>query len=328
MGEKIEKRKLNIKLAAIVFSAIVILVCGGIIAAMLLLPYDPGTLSPASLSSNLNYGGTVSYTDDYIFLRDSDGNLGRITIEDGSFEVIYTGDVHYINPLDGWVYFVDGGRIMRTAYYGMLDEQIAEVSDCAAMSVNGSWIYYTDTAGRLFKIRNDGKKQSKLSADSARITSFTADNRVVVYQDDEGLHKISTDGKDRQTLAAGEIGHFCYTLDDIYYEASGVIQKIPSVVSGVDVGLAYTPVQGKIFCYNTNASGRSQIFYWDGETLHRTLLESESERSEEDEVLCTVSDMTDLYSIDGSLYFHDSQNRLFCVTVNGSDSSVKEVVLA
>ncbi len=321
---KVEKRKMNTGLVASAFIAVLILIFGGIVGVMFKIPYDSGTLAPANLSGNLNYGGDVCATDDYVFVRTADGNLGRILNEDKSFSVIYEGDVSYLNALDGWIYFIDGGKIMRTAFYGTISEQVCAAENVEAMSLNGSWIYYKTSEGALNKIRTDGQKYSNLVSEG--VIDYTSDNRIVVYSTDSGLFKISSDGKNLTTLVSGKIGHFCYTLDDLYYEKDGIIHKIPSVVSGMDVGLEYTDTEGKIFFYNTSSENRGQLVYINNSgMLCRKLLQSERSRAEENETLCELPDAVDLYSVNGEIYYHDSMDKLYNIVINGSDTKPVEV---
>ena len=58
--------------------------------------------------------------------------------------------------------------------------------------------------------------------------------------------------------------------------------------------------------------------------IHQTLLESERERSEEATLLCSAPEAVDLYYAAGSLFLHNSEGNLFCVTVNGADSAINE----
>lgn len=57
------------KKTAALFVGLAVVIAAVIIGTMLIMPYDPGTLAPATLSSNLSYGGLVTETDDYIFYR-------------------------------------------------------------------------------------------------------------------------------------------------------------------------------------------------------------------------------------------------------------------
>lgn len=312
------------KKTAALFVGMAVIVMSVIIGIILYIPYDPGTLAPATLSSNLFYKGYVTETDDYVFVRMKNGDLGRISRESGTTAVIYEGDVSYINPLDGFVYFIDGGQIKKTPFYGAISETVGDVTDCRKMSLNGNWIYFVGGDFYLYKMRTDGKMLKKLS--DGCINDFTADNRVVVYSDLNGIHKIATDGSKKTTLLDRQVDSFCYTLDDLYYSVDRKICKIPSVVSGVDVGLKFTEISGSIFAFTTDNSGRGMIFYIDGEGyIHQRSLESERERSEEDVTLCQAPKATDLYYAGGQLYFHDENDILYSVTINGEQSFVTQV---
>ena len=314
----------NAKKTAALLVALAVIVLAAIIGAMAVIPYDPGTLAPATLSSNLSYGGLVTETDDYIFFRQKNGNMGRISKENGEAKTVFEGDVSSLNPLDGFIYFIDGGEIKKTPYYGTVSESVGLTTGCKKMSLNGNWIYFIDSDRYLYKMRADGKELKKIS--EGCIEDFTADNRIVVYSDLNGLHKMASDGTDPVTLVSGKIDRFCYTLDDIYYLQDGTIRKIPAVVSGMDVGLEYTETTGSAFAFTTDSSGRGILFYADGAgRLHQKSLESERERSEEDTLLCDAAEAVDLYYAGGNLYFHNGENTLFCVTVNGADSMVNEV---
>lgn len=312
------------KKTAALFVGLAVVIAAVIIGTMLIMPYDPGTLAPATLSSNLSYGGLVTETDDYIFYRTKSGDLGRISRENGETTVIYEGNVSFLNPLDGFLYFIDGGDIKKTTYFGTVSETVGDVTGVRKMSLNGNWIYFVGQDFYLYKMRNDGKMLTKLS--DGCIDGFTADNRVVVYSDESGIHKIASDGTGKTDLADGKVDNFCYTLDDLYYCTDGKIKRISSVVSGVDVGLNFNEVMGSVFAFTTDTSGRGVLFYLDGAgTIHQKNLESERERSEEDVALISAPDAADLFYAGGQLYYHDQNGDLFAVTINGSDSSAARV---
>ena len=116
------------KKTAAVFVALAVIIVAAMVAAMVIIPYDPGTLAPATLSSNLCYGGNVTETDDYVFFRQRNGNLGRLSRENGEIKTVFEGDVSCLNPLDGFIYFIDGGDIKKTTYYGTVSESIASTA--------------------------------------------------------------------------------------------------------------------------------------------------------------------------------------------------------
>ena len=90
------------KKTAAVFVALTVIIVAAMVAAMVIIPYDPGTLAPATLSSNLCYGGNVTETDDYVFFRQRNGNLARLSRENGEIKTVFEGDVSCLNPLDGF----------------------------------------------------------------------------------------------------------------------------------------------------------------------------------------------------------------------------------
>lgn len=314
------------KKTSAVFVALAVIIVAAMVAAMVIIPYDPGTLAPATLSSNLCYGGNVTETDDYVFFRQRNGNLGRLSRENGEIKTVFEGDVSCLNPLDGFIYFIDGGDIKKTTYYGTVSESIGIMTGCRKMSLNGNWIYFIGQDFYLYKMRFDGNDLKKIS--DGCIEDFTADNRIVVYSDQNGLHKMASDGTKKATLVDRKVDRFCYTLDDIYYSLDGKISKIPAIVSGVDVGLKFSATDGTLFSLTTSSDGRGMLFYINGAgELHQKMLESERERSEEDTLLCSAPEAVDLYYAAGSLFFHNGAGDLFCVTVNGADSAINEVTV-
>ena len=123
------------KKTATLFVALAVIIVAAMVAAMVIIPYDPGTLAPATLSSNLCYGGNVTETDDYVFFRQRNGNLGRLSRENGE---IKTGAVPFPDKItdgvfhetkyfkmvypDGWT--VGNSGIANSKKYKGLDAQV------------------------------------------------------------------------------------------------------------------------------------------------------------------------------------------------------------
>ena len=74
------------------------------------------------------------------------------------------------------------------------------------MSLNGNWIYFIGKDFYLYKMHFDGNDLKKIS--DGCIEDFTADNRIVVYSDQNGLHKMASDGTKKATLVNRKVDRF------------------------------------------------------------------------------------------------------------------------
>lgn len=309
------------KIVALVFVALIIIICGAIILPVCILPYDSGILSSANLSGNLAFDGEVCETADYVFYIE--GNKIIRYDKGGKQEqllTIYeskTGTPSCLNPYDGWLWFCDNNRIFRIAYYGQLSQEYITPNGCTRMSLNGSWLYFKDAKdGKVYKMRDNGKKLKPVT--NIPVDFFACDNRKIIFTDlDKNLHSANTDGTDDKIIDTN-VTAFTYTLDELFYLKNGVIEHISSLAAGYDAGLPYTPEKAEIFNYNTDsATGRGRLYFYRDNTIYCKLLASERIKSEQLIVLVpNVENVKKLYSINGKIYYGDN-NKLTEFNVNG-----------
>ncbi len=320
---KNEKPARRLSIAFVVFVAVITV---GILGAILVVPYDTGILIGSSLSGNNQYGGELTVTNDYMFYVQ--GNQ-IMRAQRGGDELIsvYEGEVSYLNPFDGFLYFVQNGKIMRTTYYGELATQMGTATNVKMMSVNGMWIYYLTHDGDLFKLRSDGEQLFALTENNdVKFTAFEAANRIVLATDGKIIYRMRMDGTECTVLAKGSnITRMVYTLDNLYYCDNGEILQVKSVEAGQSDGTTYGGVTAQIFTYNVNSENRGCIYYWNNGELRVRKLQTIEHKTEEDLLLTKVNDITDLYSVDGDLYFHDKAGSLFFVRINEAETTVEPV---
>ncbi len=308
---------------AIVFVAFVLAVTVGVLGAIVLSPYDTGILSGASLSGNNQYGGELTVTNDYLFYLQK-GAIMRQQRGGEELETVYQGNVSYLNPFDGWLYFLQNGCIYRTTYYGGMVTQMGTAQNVKSMSVNGLWIYYLTQNGELFKMRTDGEQLFQLSNGSVKFTAFEAANRIILATDGKNIYRMKMDGTACSVLREGKnITRMLYTLDNLFYCDNGEVLQVKSVEANQNDGTTYGGITADIFTYNINAENRGCVYYVKGEELRVRKLQSIQHAQEEDVFLTKVPDITDLYSVDGDLYYHDKAGNLFFVRINEAETTVE-----
>ncbi len=315
-------------LLSVVFISLMVLIVAGMLLAIALTPYDSGILAGASLSGNNQYGGTLAYSNDYVFYVVGE-QIMRHAPEEQQTQSIYTGTgkLSHLNPFDGWLYFVENGTIKRIAYYGDQPTVIGSAQNVTAMSVNGLWIYYCDTDGILHKIRTDGEKYARLTDGSIPFTTFESANRIILATDGKNIYRMKTDGADCKVLVEGiDISFMLYTLDNLYYADNGVVKQLKSVEARQDDGTSYTEIAVDLFNYNTDSEHRGQLFYLKDGQLKVRKLQTIQHAKEEERPLCTLTDVQDLYAVGGDIYYHDKAGQLYLVRINDSEVSPPEAV--
>ena len=308
---------------SIIFVAFVVAITVGILGSIFLAPYDTGILIGASLSGNNQYGGELTVTNDYLFYLQ--GNTVMRQQRGGEeLEKVYEGDVSYLNPFDGWLYFLQDGKIMRTTYYGGLVTQLGQADNIQMMSVNGLWIYYLTDEGKLFKLRADGEQLFPLTDGSVKFTSFESANRIILATDGKDIYRMKMDGTELSKYKKGtNITRMLYTLDNLYYCDNGKVVQVKSVQAMQDDGCKFSELNAEIFTYNINAENRGCVYYVKGDELRVRKLQTIKHKEEEDVLLTKVTDIADLYSVDGDLYYHDTKGNLFFVRINDAETTVE-----
>ena len=316
------ERQKPARLPALVFVALVALIGLGMLWAIVSTPYDSGVLAGAALSGNNQYGGAVTATNDYLFYV-ADGGIQRVDRGTGERQTVYTGPASYLNAYDGWLYFVADGRIVRMAYYGGLGSFVGACDSVSMLSVNGLWLYYTDGAGALYKVRADGRQTTCLTGPDVTVKAFEAANRIVVFTDGKTLYRMKTDGADRQVLAEGPVERMLYTLDDVYYAAGGAVNRLQSVEAGRPDGTSFSPLQADLFTFTTTQKGRGMVYYYANGALRLRLLQSGEDPLEEESTVLAVDRPRDLYVIGTDLLFHTADGTLMRVDTTVSHPSAQ-----
>ncbi len=310
---------------SIVFVAFVVAITVGILGSIFLAPYDTGILIGSSLSGNNQYGGELTVTNDYLFYLQGN-TIMRQQRGGEELEKVYEGNVSYLNPFDGWMYFLQDGKIMRTTYYGGMVTQLGTADNIKMMSVNGMWIYYLTDEGKLFKLRADGERLFTLTDGSVKFTAFEAANRIILATDGKDIYRMKMDGTGLCLYREGtNITRMLYTLDNLYYCDSGNVIQVKSVEAKQNDGATYGELTAEIFTYNINSENRGCIYYVKGDELRVRKLQTIKHKEEEDVLLTKVSDVKDLYSVDADLYFHDTKGNLFFVRINQAETVIEPV---
>ncbi len=302
-------------------SLVFVVIIGAILIAMLYgilsTPYDSGLLIGTALSGNNQYGGKVVASNDYLFYV-HEGKVIQQSKDSGDKKIIYEGDVSYLNPYDGWLYFVEEGAIWRIAYYGGQKVQIGTADKVSLMSVNGLWVYYLQQDGTIGKVRSDGQEQRAITDGSIAFTAFESANRILLATDGKNIYQMKTDGADCKVLVKGSnITRMLYTLDNLFYCDNGQIKLIKSVEAGQDDGTTFDGVSAEIFTYDVDHNGRDQLIYVKDGQLKVRKLRTIIHPDEEEYILAHVSDIADLYYINDSrnpnmdLYYHDTAGKLY-----------------
>ncbi len=309
------------------FVAIAALLVVAVLLTVLLIPYDSGLLMGTALSGNNQQGGEIAYTNDYLFYVQN-GQIMQYDKGNDTTKSIYTGKVSYLNPMEGWLYFVENGQIHRIAYYGGIKTAIGDTQKVTMMSVNGLWIYYLDEQGCLHKIRSDGEKHSQLTDGSIPFTAFESANRIILATDGTAIYQMLTDGTECQELCRGtNISMMLYTLDHLYYCDNGQIKRIQSVEAGQADGTDFAPLEATLFNYDVNDENRGLLYYVKDEQLYLRKLQSilEEHSKEEEVLLAKTPGITDLYSIDSDVFYHDQEGNFFRVRINQTECTVEPV---
>ncbi len=310
---------------SIVFLIFVIAIVAGILGCILAAPYDSGILIGSSLSGNNQYGGELTVTNDYIFYI-QENKIMRQQRGGEELEAVYEGDVSYVNPFDGWLYFLQEGKILRTTYYGGMVTQLGTADNIKAMSVNGMWIYYLTDEGKLFKLRSDGEQLFTLTDGTIPFTAFEAANRIILATDGKNIYRMKMDGTNCTVLCEGtNITRMLYTLANLYYCDEGKVLQVKSVEAKQNDGTTYGGLTADVFTYNVNSENRGCLYYWTNGELRVRKLQTIQHAEEEDVLLTKVADLTDLYSVDGDLYFHDKAGSLFFVRINDAECTIEPV---
>ncbi len=313
---------------SVVFVALIAVIVASMLITIGTAPYDSGILAGASLSGNNQYGGTLAYSNDYLFFV-VDNQIMQYEEEQQQTKVIYQGasPITHLNPFDGWLYFVEQGNVYRIAYYGGNPEVLVESGSVKTMSVNGLWIYYCDEAGAIHKIRTDKEGYRQLTDGSVKFTAFESANRIILATDGKDIYRMRTDGTECTVLVNGtNITYMLYTLDDLYYADNGTVKQIKSVEAKQNDGTSYTEIAADLFNYNVDGENRGQIFYWKDGQLKVRKLQTIQHEKEEERALVTLTDVQDLYSVGADIYYHDKAGQLYLVRINDSEVSPPELV--
>lgn len=293
-----------------IFLIFVLLIIAGIVAAMMLTPYESGVLMPTAGSGNLSFGGHLGVQNDLLYFCDPEGGLSMKDTQTGKVTAVCDGDCSFINAGEEWVYFLRDGDIVRLPLGNVVEPQvIVSGEDCQGLSVNGPWMYYTDGQGRMFKLRTDGSKKIALE-NELPIEQFTVDNRRVVFLSDGAIYSMLTDGSEVTAVAGERVERFLYINDSLYYYEDGVIRRIYSLIGDLDDSeLYFSQIAAKVFNFEVVQDG-SKLYYASEEGIVELLLQSRLQASEQKTLLSTDTDVVSLYLAEDMIYYFDSQGVL------------------
>ena len=291
----------------LIFLAVVLV---GIAAAMLLIPYESGILTPAAGSGNLSFGGEVGVKNDLLYYRTPEGGLAMKDQKTKQVTPLCDGDCRFINVGDDWVYFVRNGDIVRLPLGNAVEPQpVVTGQNCRGLSVNGPWFYYTDGQGTMFKFSKERGETVALN-NTHPIDQFTVDNRRILFLSGGTLYSMLTDGTEVEKVTEGGIERFLYTADSLYYTKDGAIHRIYSLLGNLDdTNLPFTPVPATVFNFEVVQDG-SKLYYATEEGIVEHLLLSPMQSSEKKTLLSNDTDVQSLYLAGGMIYYFDSQGQL------------------
>ncbi len=314
----------KLKIAACIFIAAAVLFGAVVSGAILLRPYDDGTLTPFNSSANLMMSGRAAATSAYEFYVLPGDGLYRYTVSDGTSDKIADGDVSCINPADGEIFYISQGRIIAGDYLGLAKRTLAEEYTVKHMSVNGYWVYFSDENGALYKMRRNGSDLRNISPEGLKVGRFSADNRRVLFLSDGNLYCIKSDGKFVGKIA-DNVGLFNYTSDNLFYSQNGTVKQIYQYAGEFDTSLypEYNPINAEIFNYCFNAEGNGVIYYMSGDSLcARTLYVKVYKSDDIPEADYTVAEqlpgVTELYRTGYHLYAYSSSGEVWRITADES----------
>lgn len=146
--------------------------------------------------------------------------------------ITYVPNVVFINVIDEWIYYIDGGiRVERDAEElwqgyiykirtdGTEKTQLTE-DNCWYMSVIGDWIYYANVTdgGRIYKMRTDGSENTRVNDDESACLNVVDGWIYYANQSDGGkIYKVSIDGTERTKLNDDESAYLNAVDGWIYY---------------------------------------------------------------------------------------------------------------
>lgn len=290
----------------LVFAAVVILAAA---LVMFLAPLDSGVLAPGNNSANLQYGGRLVQADALLYFA---GPSGGLYLKNGEeTKKLFDGDCHSLNAVDDWVYFVHDGAIVRTPQYGFVEEMVLADAGAKALSVNGSYLYYADEAGTLYKMKTDGSQHRAVSPDGVAVGRFAVDNRTIVYQVDGKLYQMTTDGKSPSLLVDSDCGMFLYTNDGLYYQTGGKIERNYSLMGKVDVSqIPYTPPPGEVFNYSVT-SRETLLYTFQEDGIYVQSLPTLVNEGADAVKICAAEQADNLYLAGDTLYFYANDGTLY-----------------
>lgn len=286
--------------------------------SLLMRPYDDGSLSPYNSSGNLNYGGRVAATATYEFVSIPGDGLYRKTTADGTFDKIYGGEVSSVNPVNGWVYYVADGKLIRSDYLGLTIEEMVTGIAVKDMSVNGYWVYFTDTEGNLYKMRRDGSDKRQMETGGIQVVRYTADNRKVIFTALDGIYIMKSDGSGVEKLYDGQYPFFAYSNDNLFYTDGEKVYRRFQLVTDIDgSAYPYREISARVFNYAFDGEGRGLVYYMTPEGLNVRKLYVSEDRPEEDVFVCDIQDVKEIYCAGYNIYCYNTNGEVYHITLDG-----------
>lgn len=114
------------------------------------------------LSNNECYPSII--INDSLYYK-TDGNMYKMSI-DGSEETFVTsGNKHYLNYLDNWIFFCNGDDSYKIYRMNIDGTEVIKLNDVWSSNINiiDGWVYYrnNDDAYRMYRMRPDGTNKEK-----------------------------------------------------------------------------------------------------------------------------------------------------------------------
>lgn len=255
-------------------------------------PFSGGNLSVSGYCGNLSMGGAVTDYRGEVYYAGTDG-LYSVN-ENGSSTKVADGKISHVNVEKNRVYYLCDGK--PTVLKNMVAVvRLSEVS-CRQMSVNGSWIYYTDMQGKLYKMNTDGGDLRRVGEVTVGGT-FAVDAGYVYYTDAQGLWKIRTNGlsETRVLLTKDCTSFFAYDRYVIYYQGTDGVYSMNADDGG-------TPLKRADSDFFNYAGGK--LVYGAEDGLHIV----DYARNAAQEVLCAGIHADEVYLTTGdTLYYRSGQ---------------------
>ena len=296
----INNKKLTAILPVILFLIVAMLILG----VIGILPYDKPSTTSANSFGNLLNGGYVADDGSMTYYVDGSGVL-RCSSDPKVYYV--DKDCDSICPYrSGVIYRTKSGTIKYSAYNGSSKQTLVK-SGVKQMTVNGNWIYYSNSERELCKLYI---RSREITNTHLKVNQFSISGTAVLYIADDGrLYTARTDGNDTEPFLGEKVDCFMRYNSYIFYKQDG---KLYSVASG---NTANKQTYMEVDEFNINDDGI--LFYTDDSGLHYRDITKEKIKDYDIPVAGGIT--RNLNVLGDRVYFYNDRNQLVSCLKDGSD---------